>query len=434
VGRARNRGSKRLARRTRLIQIVSLAIAVLLGGWIFASKVGAQPTHGAPGGGAAGAAASGSAAPKAPGAEKKAKNKDGGVDAAAALAASAAAAQQAPDAAADAGWDPDAGPLDYAVVQSDEDFPKDISSEEKEMIGTGKVPIHREGVFKSPFAHPHFGGPANVKVGLVISEIREFSIQTGGYEADFFLSLTSDKDMPSGLDLTWSNGHEVTTKTLADTPTFKFYRVSGKFSSAMDLRKYPFDIQVLRFQMEDSKAGVDQLVFEPDKQRTSLDSTFRMESYSVASIGGRAYKHRYPTRFDRDDLYVSRYEFTLGIERFAQSAAFSVYVPALIIVIISLMGMWVPPDELEVRSNAGAPMLAAAVLFHYSLIQSLPATGYLTRADKLMLGVYISLLVNMASTWALLLFDEEATMKVFRVARAWVPPATVVVMILSIVM
>ena len=54
-------------------------------------------------------------------------------------------------------------------------------------------------------------------------------------------------------------------------------------------------------------------------------------------------------------------------------------------------------------------MLAAAVLFHYSLIQSLPATGYLTRADKLMLGVYLSLLLNMASTWALLLFEEEGT-------------------------
>ena len=109
-------------------------------------------------------------------------------------------------------------------------------------------------------------------------------------------------------------------------------------------------------------------------------------------------------------------------------------VRAFIIVLISLMGMWVPPDELEVRSNAGAPMLAAAVLFHYSLIQSLPATGYLTRADKLMLGVYVSLLLNMASTWGLLLFDEEGTMRVFRFARAWVPPITMFIMILSVLL
>jgi hypothetical protein len=399
-----------LAKRTKLIQLVSMLVALFLALGIFASKVGAQPTRGG----------------------KKDKN-DAGPDAAAATTAAA----DAPDSGApgaDAGWDPDAGPLDYASVQTEADIPKDWGEEERMRFGTGKVPIHREGSFRSPLAHPRFGGPAHVKVGLVVSEIRDFNIQSGGYEADFFLSLTSDKDMPKDLSLTWTNGHEVTMKATVDTPTFKFYRVSGKFSATMDLRKYPFDIQALRLAMEDEKAGVDQVVFEADKERTSLDSTFRMESYSVASIGGKAYKHRYPSRFDQDDLYVSRYEFTLGIERFAQSAAFSVYVPALIIVIISLMGMWVPPDELEVRSNAGAPMLAAAVLFHYSLIQSLPATGYLTRADKLMLGVYVSLLINMASTWGLLLFDEEGTMKVFRFARAWIPPITIAVMILSIVL
>jgi hypothetical protein len=81
-----------------------------------------------------------------------------------------------------------------------------------------------------------------------------------------------------------------------------------------------------------------------------------------------------------------------------------------------------------VRSNAGAPMLAAAVLFHYSLVQSLPATGYLTHADKLMLGVYISLFMNMATTWVFMIVDEDRIQFWFRFFRAWTPPATVLVM------
>ena len=95
--------------------------------------------------------------------------------------------------------------------------------------------------------------------------------------------------------------------------------------------------------------------------------------------------------------------------------------------------MWVPPHELEVRSNAGAPMLAAAVLFHYALIQSLPATGYLTHADKLMLGVYVSLLLNMTSTWLLLLGDEAWAERVFHGGRVVVPVLTSVVMLLAVV-
>jgi hypothetical protein len=174
-------------------------------------------------------------------------------------------------------------------------------------------------------------------------------------------------------------------------------------------------------------------VFTPDPARTSLDAGFRLSGYGVASVGANAFKHQYPPRFDRDDLYVSRYKFTIGLDRFAQSAAFSVYVPAFIIVLISLIGLWVPPGELEVRSNAGAPMLAAAVLFHYSLIQALPMTGYLTHADKLMLGVYVSLLLNMATTWGFMLVEEDKYDALFRFFRAWVPPLTFLVMIMSVI-
>jgi hypothetical protein len=410
------------------VQVVSLLVALILGCFILAKRVGAQPAQGkgAPAAAAAAAPAAKGEKPEKP--EKKGKkDKDAGAE------AGAPAAAEPPDAGpSDAGFDPDGSPIDYASVQTDEDFPKDLSEEQKAAIGTGKVPIHREGAFRSPFAHPRFGGPANIKVGLVIQEIREFNIQSGGFEADFFLSYTSDKEMGK-ITPAFTNGHEVNAKALADTPTFKLWSVSGKFTTDVDLRQYPFDTQTLHIDIEDEQAGVDQVLLEAYKERTSLDSTFRMSSYAVAGIGAYTYKHHYPPRFDRDDLYLSRYVFTMEIERFAQSAAFSVFVPAFIIVIISLMGMWVPPDELEVRSNAGAPMLAAAVLFHYSLIQSLPATAYLTHADKLMLGVYVSLLMNMASTWALLLFDEEGQHKVFTFARTWVPIATAVVMVLAVV-
>ncbi len=321
----------------------------------------------------------------------------------------------------------DDGPISYAEVQTDADFPSTMSAEEKLAVGTGKVPIHREGPYKSPFAHPRFGGAATAKVGFVLVTMREYDIQHGSFEADFFLSLTSDKPMGT-VALTFPNASEMNESVLADTPTFKLYRYDGKFESPVDLRKYPFDTQELTIEVEDKKAGIDQLVFEPNKDRTSLDEGFELPGWLVAGVGGRAYKHRYPPRFDRDDLYVSRYKFTLSIDRFVTSAAFSVFLPAYVIVLISLFGLWVPPDELEVRTNAGAPMLAAAVFFHYSLTQALPAVGYLTRADKLMMGVYLALLINMAATWAFLLVDEEKVEHLFKWFRAWVPPLTAALM------
>jgi hypothetical protein len=400
-------------RRITIVQAVSLIVALVLGVMIFTAKVSAQTStkDSAP-------AAKGDAKPPV---KEAPADKDAKKDVKKAPEKAEPAKEEAKD--ADAG-----SPLDYAVVQTEEDFPADLSDEEKNAIGTGKVPIHREGKFRSPFAHPRFGGPAHVKVGLVINNVREYNIQTGSFDADFFLSLMSDKPMGT-VEPFFTNGHDVNQTVLADTPTFKSYRYTGTFLSPVDLRKYPFDTQNLTIEFEDLRGGVDQIELEAYQERTSLDEGFTLAGWGVASIGAHTYKHLYAPRFDRDDLYVSRYKFSLGIDRFATSAAFSVFVPAYIIVLISLMGLWVPPDELEVRSNAGAPMLAAAVFFHYSLTQSLPATAYLTRADKLMLGVYVALLLNMVSTWVFLIVEEDNLTHAFRWARTWVPLATFVLML-----
>ena len=308
---------------------------------------------------------------------------------------------------------------------------KGLSPEQADAIGNGKVPIHREGRYRSPLANPSLGGPAAVKVGFVISEIRDYQIQDGSFSADFFMSFTADKPVPK-LHPVFTNGHDTNCTAIVEVDTFRFYRCTGTFTSPVDLLEYPFDTQQLDISVEDAVYGVDTFVFVADPRRTSLDANFRLSGYSVASVGANTFKHQYPSRFDHDDLYVSRYKFTLALDRFAQSAAFSVFVPAFIIVIISVIGLWVPPSKLEVRSNAGAPMLAAAVLFHYSLVQSLPATGYLTQADKLMLGVYVSLLMNMATTWVFMIVDEERVDHWFRIFRAWTPPATLLVMLASV--
>jgi hypothetical protein len=292
----------------------------------------------------------------------------------------------------------------------------------------GGVPTHpgADG-YKSPFAAPDDQHPVKVKVGMLLNSIDDYDIKTGRYNADFFLSLTSDVPMPS-IRLSFPNGKVEANEVLADKPTFKLYRLSGDFKSPPNLRKYPFDSQDLKIMIEDDFRGVDQLRFTVDKERTQLARGFRALGWQVAYLEARSTSQSYPDRFENDDLIYGRYAFTVSLERYATSAAFTVFVPAFVIVLIALLGMWVPPGEMEVRSNAGAPMLAAAVLFHFALMQELPATSYLTRADKLMLGVYVSLALGMLSTWWMFLVEERNMEKVFLIARIAVPILTVMVM------
>lgn len=285
----------------------------------------------------------------------------------------------------------------------------------------GGVPFHPGAThFKSPFAKPNAGPAVKIKVGMLLNTVDDYDVKTGTFTADFFVSMTSATPMPP-LSLQFPNGTLEKKEEIADKPTFKLYRLSGAFKSAADLRKYPFDSQEIKIIIEDDTRGIDQLDFVVDHERTQLARGFRAVGWQVGFVEARTVSQSYPDRFENDDLFYSRYTFTLGIDRFATSAAFKVFVPAFVIVIISLLGMWVPADEMEVRSNSGAPMLAGAVLFHFALMQELPATSYLTRADKLMLGVYISLALGMLSTWCMFLVKEEHVPTVFRAARIAVP-------------
>ncbi|MBX3185890.1 MAG: hypothetical protein KF819_02700 [Labilithrix sp.] len=298
----------------------------------------------------------------------------------------------------------------------------------------GGVPFHPGATrYKSPFAKPDTGPPIEVKVGMLLNSVDEYDVKTGLFSADFFLSLTSGAPLPS-LDLQYPNGDVASTEVIADKPTFKLLRIRGKFKSPPDLRKYPFDSQVLSIQIEDDAHGIDQLRFVADRERAQLARGFRALGWSVSYVEAKAVSHTYPDRFENDDLYYGRYVFELGIERFSTSSAFKVYVPAFVIVLISLLGMWVPATEMEVRSNSGAPMLAAAVLFHFALMQELPETSYLTRADQLMLGVYVSLLLGMLSTWAMFVVREQRVETVFRASRWIVPIGNVLVMVAACVL
>jgi hypothetical protein len=343
------------------------------------------------------------------------------------LSAAAAAAQ---DAAAEAA--PPPAPAPKAEKKDDDDKDKkEPGPIDKAIAPDGGVPFHPGATrFKSPFARPDTGPPAKVKVGLLLNTVDGYDVKTGTFTADFFMSFTSTVPMPP-LNLQFPNGSVDKKEDIADRPTFKLFRLSGTFKSAADLRKYPFDEQELRILVEDDTAGIDQLEFIPDHDRTQLARGFRAVGWKIAYVDAKSYSQTYPQRFENDDLYYSRYIFAVGLERYATSAAFKVFVPAFVIVLISLLGMWVPADEMEVRSNSGAPMLAGAVLFHFSLMQELPSTMYLTRADKLMLAVYISLLLGMISTWWMFLVEEHNIPKVFRIARIAVPTLSVIVMALG---
>src|SRR6185369_4359623 len=174
-------------RTAHLWQLVSALIIVCLGSLIVASKLGAK-AQAAPLGAPLPLAAKAGIVP-APSATPAlaAANPPpiptASVAAAASAAPAAASATSAPSAPtaeseAASGDKDDVSNLTLggAVIQDETDIPQGLSPEQIDSLGNGKVPIHRDGKYRSPLANPRSGGPATVRVGLVISEIRDYQI------------------------------------------------------------------------------------------------------------------------------------------------------------------------------------------------------------------------------------------------------------------
>ena len=299
------------------------------------------------------------------------------------------------------------------------------------------MPYTPTGQFRSPFANPDYGEPAKVRVGFLLKSITNYNMKEGRFEADFFLSYTSDKPMPDGIKPHFTNGileEDDLMKQIADEPTFKLWKYHAVFFSVPDLRNFPFDEQELEIGIEEDDVGVDQINFVASEEFVNLDADFILPGWEVRYQEVRVLNHYYPDRFEYDDLYYPRFIFRLGIRRYGMHALFTVYLPAFVIMLIALSGIWLSNKEIDTRINSSAPMLAAAVFFHYSLTQELPATAYMTRADKIMLGVYIGLLVNMLATWAFFFFDKKHEELIYRLGRYLVPPINILLYILGCIL
>src|SRR5437879_9422340 len=142
-------GTARLGPWTVIVQLVSLAVAVVLGLVLVAKRVGAD-------------------APRVPsgGSTAPVVEDDAGID----------------------GGKPPEDQMEDAVTRAD-----------------GGVPIHEKGEFRSPFANPRWGKVTDVRVGIVLNDLTNYDIHTGSFVADFYLSLTSEKEMPS-MDMMFPNG------------------------------------------------------------------------------------------------------------------------------------------------------------------------------------------------------------------------------------
>ena len=226
-----------------------------------------------------------------------------------------------------------------------------------------------------------------VQVGVYVLNLGKFDVATGGFTVDFYLDLKcADNCSPENFEFV--NGRATSIDKIIDEPNEKFYRIQANLNSPVDLKRFPFDSQKMQIILEDKKNTIEDLRYIPLTEESGLDESIAFSGWKIDGWEVNTSEHEYKVY---DETY-SQYVFTVDISRIKSNSFFKTFLPVLVIMLIVLVSFLMDPDKITSRLTIATSSLVASVMFHISIANQIPPTGYLTIADKFMILTYIILL------------------------------------------
>ena len=170
---------------------------------------------------------------------------------------------------------------------------------------------------------------------------------------------------------------------IRDISPFKLYNT--------DFRKFPFDTQVMEFQLypEFPKTMVQFQADEPT-MTGHKKNLYNFKGESGIEIPGwnLVEVDYYVDEYTEGDYNYQGFVLTLKAERIASYYVFKVILPIFFILIISWSVFWVRGSELEAKVNVTIVCLLALIAYNFIIDGDLPKLDYLTFLDLFILVSY----------------------------------------------
>ncbi|MCB0064924.1 MAG: hypothetical protein KDE19_22525 [Caldilineaceae bacterium] len=278
-----------------------------------------------------------------------------------------------------------------------------------------------------------------VKVNFFINSIHALNDEVGSYEVDFWLDLywrdpaldgkTVDEVDPATL---WNPSVDALNSTNLtqlyesyadsfepDTNVYLSQRLVGTFTSAFDLRRFPFDQQRLEVQLESNEfdsnrllfdfLGADQEVIYAEQPFTFplpigkyISPEFALPSWSITAADVVQQIHVLP--YDKSSWAQFRIE--IQVARSSRSYVLKIMLVFVLLMILGATVFAINLTELRYRLLSLFTLLLTAVIFDFTRLQVSPHAPYLTLLDLQALATYFTLGVA-AGTVVLIAVQEK---------------------------
>lgn len=255
-------------------------------------------------------------------------------------------------------------------------------------------------------------GADKVTVGVYINDVQDVVLASNSYTVDFYLWLRwTNPDIDPSQSIEPMNPYGaggVAVTRLYDAPVdmpdgskYMAFRYQGRFNNKMSLERYPFDVQSLVLQFEDSVYASSSLQYVPDTTPVTMNAGLAIPGYLVGTPTLTVADNDYPTSFGDISISPSPYSritITVPVSRPVFPYLVKILLPILILVLITALIYILPARMVEVRSGIGITAMLTMVAMQWTTTNNLPAVEYLMMLDLWYILSLLFILVAMAYT------------------------------------
>ncbi|WP_435009275.1 hypothetical protein P12x_000527 [Tundrisphaera lichenicola] len=170
---------------------------------------------------------------------------------------------------------------------------------------------------------------------------------------------------------------EPTVEVDANGQVTSWAMVTGKFSSQMDLRRFPFDRQEV-FVRIGSTEDVSRVRFVAKPELAIVGEEAFVTDWEIGQASSGVSLHRYVPGQDTYSIFFYKVE----LSRRSTFYLWRVMLPLTLLAIVSWAAFWFEPVGLQPQISTCMAALIALVAFNFAIDFSLPKVSYLTLIDK----------------------------------------------------
>mmetsp|Transcript_119448 Transcript_119448/g.381049 ORF Transcript_119448/g.381049 Transcript_119448/m.381049 type:complete len:543 (-) Transcript_119448:416-2044(-) len=259
----------------------------------------------------------------------------------------------------------------------------------------------------------------DVAVGIFLLNLGKVDLLSGQFDVDFYVYFSKPCDAEGPYTLQQGEVEKYFPNGVKGISGYRVrgrlpehgsnattqYRVKGSFHFPVDTRDYPFEQHTLEIMFEDPERTVGSLGFVVDELYTGINEDLKLPGFSRDDIQIRAavVRHIYPP-LTVSAMTFSRYKFQLTLKRPVQGVMIKLLPPVFLVLVVSFNSL-MPVQHVTNRISVSTTNLMAAVMYHSNMASQAPSTGQFTKADQLMVTIYMLITLNLATCMCILTLD-----------------------------